>query len=115
SRCTGCSRCTRCTGCSTCATCARCSGCSECTEFSNLQKQWELQGSLWRASCRALGYVRETSRRLDHLAIGKRTKGRTISIADRNVGVNGFHHKEFAQFLKYSRGSLYEVSDDLRD
>ena len=40
-----------------------------------------------------------------------------MSSVTRNMseGFGRFHHKEFAQFLKYSRGFLYEVSDDLRD
>ena len=30
-------------------------------------------------------------------------------------GFGRFRHKEFAQFLRYSRGSSYETSDGLRD
>jgi four helix bundle protein len=35
----------------------------------------------------------------------------------RNIseGFGRFRHKEFAQFLRYSRGSLFEITDVLRD
>lgn len=35
----------------------------------------------------------------------------------RNIaeGFGRFRHKEFAQFLRYTRGSLFEISDGLRD
>jgi four helix bundle protein len=39
------------------------------------------------------------------------------SSSTRNIaeGFGRFRHREFAQFLRYARGSLFEVSDALRD
>jgi four helix bundle protein len=39
------------------------------------------------------------------------------SPSTRNIaeGFGRFRHREFAQFLRYARGSLFEVSDALRD
>jgi four helix bundle protein len=40
-----------------------------------------------------------------------------VSSTTRNIreGFGRLRHKEFAQFLRYSRGSLYETSDGLHD